>query len=116
MKKNVAPSLTTALYRALSALISVDRDASLDLVPRYCTVLYCTVLYCTVLDVVPRCGLQVEDVTRLALEGCLRAEQGPSLVTVRRLFRSLGFLLGYNANVDDKHRSQMQDVVRSAAS
>ena len=53
--------------------------------------------------------------TRLALEGCLRAEQGPSLVTVRRLFRTLGFLLGYNANVDDKHRSQMQDVVRSAA-
>ena len=82
----------------------------------YCTALYCTVLYCTVLDVVPRCGLQVEDVTRLALEGCLRAEQGPSLVTVRRLFRTLGFLLGYNANVDDKHRSQMQDVVRSAAS
>ena len=67
------------------------------------------------MDVVPRCGLQVEDVTRLALEGCLRAEQGPSLVTVRRLFRTLGFLLGYNANVDDKHRSQMQDVVRSAA-
>ena len=49
MKKNLAPILTSALYRALSALISVDRDASLDLVPRYCTVLYCTVLYCTVL-------------------------------------------------------------------
>ena len=49
MKKNLAPSLTTALYRALSALISVDRDSSLDLVPRCCTVLYCTALHCTVL-------------------------------------------------------------------
>ena len=43
---------------------------------------------------------------RLTLEGSAGrggAEEF-SVLEVRRLFRSLGFLLSYNTNVDDRHR------------
>ena len=92
LKKNNSPQLCQELYQSFSRIISSEKELALDLMQLCC--------------------LHMEDMTNLALQGCFHNNLNCDLLSVRRLYRTLSFFLCYNSNVDDKHRSLMQDLIK----
>ena len=92
MKKNISPSLSKIIYLHLSALISTEKELALDLFEECC--------------------LQVDDIVHLVLFGSLENSFDFNLLRIRKMFQTFNFLLNFNSNVDDKHRSLLQDVIK----
>ena len=91
LKKNLSPQLCQELYQSFSRIVSSEKELAVDLMEL--------------------CSLDMEDMTSLTLQGAFH-NFNCDLLSIRRLFRTLSFFLCYNSNVDDKHRSLMQDLIK----
>jgi len=91
LRKNIHPKLAKNLFSALSTLISHDTPSALDQFHQS--------------------GLHTEDITLLLLTANLHQMEA-TVYNIRRIFQTMNFLLNLNANVDDRHRSSMQELMR----
>ena len=92
LRKHLAPLLSLSLHRALTTLVS-SRLA-------------------TAQDHFLLLGLAPEQFLQLAVTSSLHTMDN-SLPGLQALHATMAFLLNFNANVDDRHRANCQDVVRS---
>jgi len=91
LKKNIPPRVAVNLFSALATLISQDTPSALDQFNMS--------------------GLHTEDIMQLLLTANLYQMEN-TVLGVRKVFQTMNFLLNFNANVDDRHRSSMQELIR----
>jgi len=91
LKKNISPRIAVNLFSAIATLISQDTSSGLDQFQQS--------------------GLHTEDITQLLLTANLH-QMDTTVDGVRKIFQTMNFLLNLNANVDDRHRSSMQELMR----
>jgi len=91
LKKNIPPRVAVNLFSAVATLISQDTPSALDQFNLS--------------------GLHTEDIMQLLLTATMHQMEN-TVTGVRKVFQTMNFLLNLNANVDDRHRSSMQELVR----
>jgi hypothetical protein len=91
LKKNIPPRIAVNLFSALATLICQDTPSALDQFHLS--------------------GLHAEDIMQLLLTASMH-QMDSTVNGVKKIFQTMNFLLNLNANVDDRHRSSMQELVR----
>jgi len=91
LKKHIPPELAFNLNSCIASLVYSDSPSAIDHFRN--------------------CGFYIEDLVQLLLTAKIYKMEF-SLANIKRTFRLMNFLLNLNANIDDRHRSTMQEQIR----